>query len=828
MNLLCFPLIAVLIVSYLIFPALIAPSETYAADATTLAGQKYPWSPVYPGTTGDYIADSYTGVSKGHVFESVTQERLLDILSSPGNYYIVLGGPGQDTSQLALPTINEQAKADGITKIYHFDPYIDGYQADITDSGTPYNTYTTSTDRTTNPAITTSTIHPISELWTSVTDLLPEGAPIASYDSDDTLLFLYNRNATTPGTHGTIRSYYSLTPAGLNGFNAATAKAAIANVFRGVGVTAPSSAQSLAPAATDDEQTAGADIAADSTEVSDIVSEDAGTADSEAPLATPESGAEADEPTLEPEAAEESDHAAKSDTEASESVESESASDSDESVIEEGANASASEVLAEAAATIAPSATVAPTVAVIPSTVRTDLQFFNRVYNASATRIEGSSPSANRIGAPVTLFDGLTETNFKLHQVNFAELQNIYNSPGEHVIFYGASWCHNTQAIIGSIAAKAAANANVKVVYVYDTTLGNQVGFGTGAAIDTAIVKSGFGSLFNSRNSYNNTHGYGDGNNNISYIYGEAVKPLGKFITENTSYQDNRIVYLPNGDLTGTATSVDPWAATDETNPDTISARRLQLPFLIAYDKSKSEPVIRQWLHAQQTSANAGKYLEYMLELAWVRATEPAKADTSIYSQGSGKQSDTNQTKVQIAAEAVALLDYVLDVAPTDDDNNNQNNNNNNNSNVNVYPVKEGTNASFGTYKGSGTASITIDADIKDFRSLYLNGALVDPSNYTLTEGSTVITLKEAYLKSLGAGTYIFTANFVDGVSEGLTLTIPESAAAVNTTAVGTTPKTGDDFGVELWTTAAALSVILLAALIGYQRRRTATAAAKK
>src|SRR5690606_17931983 len=84
--------------------------------------------------TGDFIADSYDGVSAGHVIENVTTDRLLDILSSNGTYYILFAGPEHPTGQAAVAAINEQAKADGITKIYHFDPYLDGFQLDATDS----------------------------------------------------------------------------------------------------------------------------------------------------------------------------------------------------------------------------------------------------------------------------------------------------------------------------------------------------------------------------------------------------------------------------------------------------------------------------------------------------------------------------------------------------------------------------------------------------------------------------------------------------------------------------------------------------------------------
>ena len=43
---------------------------TYAEDSQTT----YPWYKTAQATTGDYIADSYEGVERGHVFESVARE----------------------------------------------------------------------------------------------------------------------------------------------------------------------------------------------------------------------------------------------------------------------------------------------------------------------------------------------------------------------------------------------------------------------------------------------------------------------------------------------------------------------------------------------------------------------------------------------------------------------------------------------------------------------------------------------------------------------------------------------------------------------------------
>ncbi len=465
------------------------------ASAKATNPSPYPWSKVTKGTTGDYIADSYDNITSDHVFESVTQERLLDILSSQGNYYIVFGSPKLKTTQTVLSTINTQAKKDGITKIYHFDPFIDGYQLDITKSDTVFKT-----------ANGTS----VYELWNRITALLQADELISGYSSTDTLLFSFN-NQRNPK----IQASFSLKDG--DDYNEKAATASIVKVFR------------------------------------------------------------------------------------------------------EGASKGAAK----------------------PASIRSDFAFFKRVYNASATYFNYNNgtpdPLGNRTGATTTeIFTDADQKGFALHQVNFVELINLLNSPGDHLIFFGASWCHNTQAIIGSVAAKAKQYGYDRV-YVYDTTIGNQLTFGSGADADKVTAAT---SAFNSRNNVNLTNG----NGNISYLYGELAKYLGNFTTENNSKKNNSISYYPNGDLSGTATTTAPWESGDASN-----AIRLQLPFLISYNKDQAEPVTKQWIH--KNAANDGTYTEYMLELAWVLQTPNAVAAEGAID---------GLSKVEFASEAVKALDNVL------------------------------------------------------------------------------------------------------------------------------------------------------------------------
>jgi len=69
----------------------------------------------------------------------------------------------------------------------------------------------------------------------------------------------------------------------------------------------------------------------------------------------------------------------------------------------------------------------------------------------------------------------------------------------------------------------------------------------------------------------------------------------------------------------------------------------------------------------------------------------------------------------------------------------------------------------FGTWTGSGTKEAKIDADHTKFVRLTKSGTAIPASNYTVAQGSTLITLTEAYLTTLADGNHTFRAEFSDG-----------------------------------------------------------------
>lgn len=78
-----------------------------------------------------------------------------------------------------------------------------------------------------------------------------------------------------------------------------------------------------------------------------------------------------------------------------------------------------------------------------------------------------------------------------------------------------------------------------------------------------------------------------------------------------------------------------------------------------------------------------------------------------------------------------------------------------------MYEVLEGNNSQWGGDAGE-TVTVRVDGDISKFLELRINGEPVDEDNYTLAEGSTIVTLKPEYLATLVPGKYSLTMVFTD------------------------------------------------------------------
>ena len=77
------------------------------------------------------------------------------------------------------------------------------------------------------------------------------------------------------------------------------------------------------------------------------------------------------------------------------------------------------------------------------------------------------------------------------------------------------------------------------------------------------------------------------------------------------------------------------------------------------------------------------------------------------------------------------------------------------------YKIIEGANGTW-TQNSDGTLTFRANGDFSKFTGVKVDGTLIDAKNYTAVSGSTVITLKADYLKTLSGGTHKITVVYTD------------------------------------------------------------------
>ncbi|MDR3305169.1 MAG: LPXTG cell wall anchor domain-containing protein [Clostridiales Family XIII bacterium] len=452
--------------------------------------------------------------------------------------------------------------------------------------------------------------------------------------------------------------------------------------------------------------------------------------------------------------------------------------------------------------------------AVVPSGVRTSYDYYSRTFNLR---------NADVAAAPVIQAED--QENFPLRQLTFPALFNLYNTPGEHVILYGSVWCVNTLAMIESfVDGSKAAN---KISYVFDTSLGSP--FNVDA--DTGeIAVGGFNNqTWNARNSDSALR-------NTGYYYGEAVRPLKTFITENQSQgianvngtnpsqteaaatgSQLGISFYPDGDLNGTLTSTVPWEDTDAPK----NAIRLQLPFLITYNKDvTAAPVTNQWLHK---NANNSAYTEFMLQVSHYRdpegsagALQSSWAPEITFGQAALESIELYAPIFAAGTDLINPEDDPIDPIVDNDNDGDGDGDGDDGDGDGTTPTPTTAPANATLVRSGGLVSsdgivhyirgsgkdfvVEIFKDFDPNARVAVNGTALPSSAYKLTAGSTIVTIFSSYLDTLAVGRYDVTVTFSDGYVERQTIAVSEDDPAVPvTTAAATTPKTGDDASPALY-----------------------------
>ena len=132
-----------------------------------------------------------------------------------------------------------------------------------------------------------------------------------------------------------------------------------------------------------------------------------------------------------------------------------------------------------------------------------------------------------------------------------------------------------------------------------------------------------------------------------------------------------------------------------------------------------------------------------------------------------------------------------------------------------TYDILDGAGSSW-TQNTDGSLAIRGSGEISKFREVKVDGVTVDPVNYTVTEGSTIITFKPEYLKSLPVGNHSFELVWTDGTAA------TNFAVAENAGQSAKSPKTGEDFSRTLCTALLMVSCAGLAGIFAKRKRNHA------
>ena len=126
-----------------------------------------------------------------------------------------------------------------------------------------------------------------------------------------------------------------------------------------------------------------------------------------------------------------------------------------------------------------------------------------------------------------------------------------------------------------------------------------------------------------------------------------------------------------------------------------------------------------------------------------------------------------------------------------------------------AYKIVKGDNGMWTKGSTSGLP-FTANGAYSKFTGILVDNKVVDSKHYTAESGSTVITLKASYLDTLSTGKHTLTVVYTDG----------ETSCEFNIAAKSTTPATGDNFNILLWTSGMIVSLAAIAVLLIEQKKR--------
>ena len=127
--------------------------------------------------------------------------------------------------------------------------------------------------------------------------------------------------------------------------------------------------------------------------------------------------------------------------------------------------------------------------------------------------------------------------------------------------------------------------------------------------------------------------------------------------------------------------------------------------------------------------------------------------------------------------------------------------------------IIEGSGQKWNT-KSSENARFRSNAEFDEFRKVLIDGNEIADSNYTVSEGSTVVELKADYLKTLSAGEHTLSIVSKNGTAN-TTFTVVKDTAT-------TSPRTGDTNSLALWIALLFISGGVSGGILSLKKKKTA------
>ncbi len=132
-----------------------------------------------------------------------------------------------------------------------------------------------------------------------------------------------------------------------------------------------------------------------------------------------------------------------------------------------------------------------------------------------------------------------------------------------------------------------------------------------------------------------------------------------------------------------------------------------------------------------------------------------------------------------------------------------------------VYKIIEGENSSL-IKNTDDTLTFRANGDLSKFAGIKIDDESIDPENYVTASGSTIVTLKNEYLKTLSVGEHKITFVYTDGECS-TSFEIKESGEIYENSE---NPQTGDNGNILLWTSLFLISALGILWMIIYNRKK--------